>query len=241
MKRLFSIAAALMLLIAAVMPAAALDFDPYRADVSWESEKAPEGTVWLDILIKLPESDEAYTDFGAPPRRIKRGYLDKSENTVYEYESLNVNADSEIACYDKDGYVSMTCHYRGLRMMTVNGSEKDGYYNNVKQELDLYSGYCTTEELYEKYGSFRAAYVDQNGQVLGVANVFEEMYKPDEPYALVAQGGRLVFRISGTGFGDVIEKMLRYGLIAVLITVIAAAAAAVILLIRRKPDEDKGE
>ncbi|MBO6140908.1 MAG: hypothetical protein J6O40_03850 [Ruminococcus sp.] len=218
MKKLITVFAALIIGIIAAMPVYALDFDSFRADVSWAD--APEGTAYLDILIRLPKDDPGYTEFNAPPRRISRGYLDKDENAVYEYESLNIGESSEIARYSEDGYVSLACHYRGLRLMTINGNDKDGYFKQVKQELSLYrdSRFDLSPditELREKYGDFKAAYVDENGKVLGVTSECEVIYDAHEPYALVAEGDKLTFRIFGYGDPKTIGKMIMAAIIAV--------------------------
>lgn len=225
MKKLIAAFAALVFGIIAALPAHALDFDSFKADVSWAD--APEGTAYLDILIQLPEGSPEYTQFNAPPRRISKGYLDKAGNAVYEYESLNIDEGSEIALYSEDGYVSLTCHYRGLRLMTVNGSDKDGYYKQVRQELALYrdSRFDLTHditELYEKYGSFKAAYVDENGKVLGVTSECEAIYNAHEPYALVADGDKLTFRIFGFGDPKTIGKMIMAAIIAIGVLIVVS-------------------
>jgi len=225
MRKLITILAAIIFCTVTVMPANALDFDSFMADVSWGG--APEGTAYLDILIDLPKSDPQYTEFNSPPRRIARGYLDEAGNAVYEYESLNIDEGSEIALYSEGGYVSLTCHYRGLRLMTVNGSDKDGYFKQVKQELALYrdSRFDLSPditELYEKYGSFKAAYVDENGKVLGVTSECEAIYNSHEPYALIADGDKLTFRIFGFGDPKTIGKMIMAAIIAVGVLIIVS-------------------
>ena len=225
MKKLITVFAALIIGIIAAMPVYALDFDSFRADVSWAD--APEGTAYLDILIRLPKDDPGYTAFNSPPRRILGGYLDKDENAVYEYESLNIGESSEIASYSEGGYVSLACHYRGLRLMTINGNDKDGYYKQVKQELSLYRDsrfdfYPDITELYEKYGDFKAAYVDENGKVLSVTSECEVIYNAHEPYALVAEGDKLTFRVFGYGDTKTIGKMIMAAIIAVGVMIIVS-------------------
>ena len=225
MKKLISAFAALVFGIVAALPAHALDFDSFKADVSWAD--APDGTAYLDILIQLPEDSPEYTQFNAPPRRISKGYLDEAGNAVYEYESLNIDEGSEIALYSEGGYVSLTCHYRGLRLMTVNGNDKDGYFKQVKQELALYrdSRFDLSPditELYEKYGGFKAAYVDENGKVLGVTSECEAIYDADDPYALIADGDKLTFRIFGYGDPKTIGKMIMAAIIAVGVLIVVS-------------------
>ena len=241
MKRISALLVVLAVSVLAAFAVSALDFDCRKADVSWEN--APEGTAYLDILIKLPEDDAAYTAFNSPPRRISRGYLDKEDRSVYEYESLNINSDSGIAKYSSGGYVSMTCHYRYLRTMTVSGSDEDGYFDRVKQRLELYADTAPDiESVYKKYGDLKAAYVDKDGRVLGVTDSFAVIYDSTEPYALVADGGKLTFRIFGSGvstytldrFGGTVK--LAYAALAI------AVLSALVMLIkciagRKEPEQ----
>lgn len=241
MKRVLALLSVLAVSVLLAVSAAALDFDPYKADVSWDN--APEGTAYLDILIKLPEDDAAYTSFNAPPRRIAKGTIDKEERAVYEYESLNITSESEIAKYQNGGYVSMTCHYRYLRTMTISGNDKEGYFDRVKQKLELYAGTAPDlTDIHKKYGDLKAAYVDQNGKVLGVTDSFEVMYDKSEPYALVADGGKLTFRIFGSGtFSGIIERFGGAVKLAYTALIIATVSALVILIKhiagRKEPDE----
>ena len=81
MRKLITILAAIIFCTVTVLPAHALDFDSFRADVSWGG--APEGTAYLDILIDLPKSHPQSTQINPPPRRISKGYLDTPANAGY--------------------------------------------------------------------------------------------------------------------------------------------------------------
>lgn len=153
---------------------------------------APEGTAYLDILVKLPESSEDYVDFakweGCPKilidireitEAVDYGNGNFSERSRLDpiYEDANITSDSEIVRYNEDKYISLSAHYRGCRGFK-------SYYLDGRSEcfinLDMGDAgvpgadfdLCPDDfwKISKHYGDLKAAYVDKNGNVLGVTN-----------------------------------------------------------------------
>lgn len=53
------------------------------------------------------------------------------------------------------------------------------------------------DRIFDRYGGFRAAYVDENGNVLGVTEPAVRVYDAALPAALIADGNTLTFRAHG--------------------------------------------
>ncbi|MBD5114931.1 MAG: hypothetical protein HDT46_06955 [Ruminococcaceae bacterium] len=173
----------------------ALDFDPYRFMLGFEN--APEGTVYIDVLIKMDTDDENYVLFTVPPKRLLREYIENG-NTQWEYENLNIDSDSEIAKFNSDGYISMSLHYRYVSELEIldNKNSLDNIYENVPSLLKLDGGE-KVEELNKRYGDFKAAYVDENGKVLGITVVSRTKYNHKGGYGIFGNGDHLTFQIFG--------------------------------------------
>ena len=159
------------------------DFSPYQMELSFEN--APEGTVYIDPLIKIESSDENYTNFTAAPIIVK--YNNDHSRT---YTSLNITVDSEIATFNKDGYISMSLHLKNceLKIYKANGS----YHSACEFP---HEGSLEIDEIADNYGKFKAAYIDENGKVLGVTKAARYTYNASEPYALDSDSGKLTYRI----------------------------------------------
>lgn len=147
---------------------------------------APEGTAYLDPLVRIAEDDENYTDFVAPPQRPVITYDDGD----WEWEDFGVNEDSEITRLCEDGYVSLSQHYSwGLIQFNFEGRlylEFGGMNKNVD-----------TNRIFERYGGYRAAYVDERGNVLGITKPAVRVYDSVKPTAFIADGDELTFRVHG--------------------------------------------
>lgn len=162
-------------------------------------ENAPENTAYVDILIKLPENSEDYVDFAKwenPPQLNPIGYKEVTEQefdssgnvvhtitrtvTVYEKE-LSITPDSEIAKLNADGYVSLSVHYAGSRG-----------FRGTELNLSVHGG-SDIVDIKKRYGKFKAAYVDENGNVLGITKAARTRYNPKEASSFSAKGDKLIF------------------------------------------------
>lgn len=199
MKRFFALISVMLTMLFVVpLSAYAIAFDRKECDLSFSS--APKGTAYIDILVKMDENDENYVPFNVPPRfYTERFYNQQTQCTDFRYEDLQINADSEIARYNKDGYVSLLSHYRYAESLTIYDSphNKDGCYADMSAQFYISREGMDIEELANKYGGFRVAYVDENGRVLGVTGKAKKSYDMNSPFSLNADGESLEFVIWG--------------------------------------------
>lgn len=165
-------------------------------DVSYISlyyDNAPSGTCYMDVLIKNEPDDEYYTDFNAPPRILKGTKVDKTKYIRENiYSDLPVTADSEIARYNDEGYISASLHLSNAKMEISS----DEYVASIGESEpcsslsfhDIDSGW-----LYEKYRDAKIAYVDENGNILSVSKKAKKDWDLDKGYAFMADGNNLTF------------------------------------------------
>lgn len=157
------------------------NYDPHLVKLAFEN--APEGTVYIDPLIKIDSSDENYVEFAAAPKVVKY-----NNGKIISERALNIDADSEIARLNADGYVSMPLHYK---------------YSDGVEIYDDYICFLTAdtteniEDIRRGYGEFKAAYVDENGRVLGITDAAGCSYDRSEPYTLTADDNKLSYNICG--------------------------------------------
>ncbi|MDE6726698.1 MAG: hypothetical protein K2J80_02025 [Oscillospiraceae bacterium] len=90
--------------------------------------------------------------------------------------SMNIDENSEIALLNDDGYVSFIMHGFGGYDITV--------YEDGRIILSSAGGF---------YGDFKAAYVDENGNVLRITEPAKQKYNGREFNTLSANGDRAVF------------------------------------------------
>lgn len=207
-KTIISIVSALVLMLSLPITAFALDIDTYYAEI--EFTNAPEGTAYMDILVKMDESDENYTEFTCPPRYKKNDYLET------EYKYLQIDKDSEIATLNDDGYISLSLHYKDAEFMTVN--KVAGYRSTFSL---LYDPQTKVDfwELRSVYGDFKAAYVDENGNVLGITGVAEITYERYTAYEFMADGDDLTLRAPGHSASEaslILLKIMGIGLLIII-------------------------
>ncbi|MDE6727871.1 MAG: hypothetical protein K2J80_08025 [Oscillospiraceae bacterium] len=203
-------------------------------------ENAPEGTAYLDILVKLKPSSNNYVDFaelGMPPKIVtewsEETYTvqdkDGKEETRTKYEpvwkELNITPDSEIAQFSENGYVSLSVHLKGVKGFYYYA------YSNKKVENRLILGEWFAgwdlKKLINHYGKFKAAYVGENGEVLGVTGKSAVRYRHGDPCKFSANGSKLTLTL----FGDPAWKPFLF-----LLSFYGEPVAIVMLIIiNRKP------
>ncbi len=170
------------------------DFGDFEPRITYEN--APENTAYVDILVKLPESSENYVDFAKwkyyPQRLVDYHYLvteavvDENGNVTTRthgdpiLEDISITPDSEIARLNDDGYVSLSVHYKSC----------EGFSDYAHL---LLSEKMTIGEITRRYGKFKAAYVDENGSVLGITETSHTRYDPKKPSSFSADGDTLIF------------------------------------------------
>lgn len=173
-------------------------------------ENAPEGTAYLDILVKMKPSSNNYVDFAEwemPPKIItgwsEEAYIvqDKDGNEHSEtklepiWKELSITPDSEIARYNDNGYVSLSVHLKEFK----------GFYSYAHSDQtvthrliwDGMRGDLYLTKLIKQYGKFKAAYVGENGEVLSVTGKSSVRYKHFDQCEFSANGNELALTIWG--------------------------------------------
>ncbi len=178
MKKLYALLCAAVMTLAAPLTAHAVThYDPAEAHLTYTG--APEGTVYMDILVKMDKDDPYYTEYTYPPQ-------------YGPGDTLPISSDSEICQYNTDGYISLSLHHiKAPPMTVVQEGETIFKMNSVADES------CDFIDMSIEYGNFRAAYVDGEGNVLGVTNESVTEYSMDTPYGLEADGDSLIFHRHG--------------------------------------------
>jgi hypothetical protein len=182
MKKIPALFTAAIMAFSMALPVSAVKHeDPAVAYITYAD--APEGTVYTDILIKLPTDDESYTDFTQSPEVCKDGAKGGT--------SLGITADSEIAKYSEDGYISLSLHHNKALTLCIY-SDKE-----VLKMATSKINSCDFIDLSINYGAFKAAYIDGEGNILGVTSPSETAYSMDTPYGFNADGDSLTFQRHG--------------------------------------------
>lgn len=192
----------------------------------------PEGTAYIDPLVKLDEGDEHYEYFTMPPQILVPIHSEYDEGEDWEFQKYNVTEDSEIARLRRDGFVSLSLHYTPHANVQFN-AEKGTY-------LVFYGAEASDNinEIFEKYGGLRAAYVDENGNVLGVTDRAVRVYDNTLPGTLIADGNTLTLVVNG------LPKWQAAVLSAITLAefaLIAALGVLLLILIMKKllPEQEK--
>lgn len=221
MKKILSCAFVFLILLLFIPTSKiyALDFCPWHIELSFEN--APEGTVYIDLLIKMDKDDENYVEFTAPPKRLIREY-EENGNTQREFENLNIDSESEISKLSSNGYISMSLHYKYVSELEIldNKNSEQNIYKNTPSSLYLREGEKIVD-LHKRYGSFKAAYVDENGSVLGITAISRTKYNHRDGYGIFGNGENLTFQIFGfsplTVFAAIAVPLAVFALIIYLI------------------------
>lgn len=157
----------------------------------FEPMNAPKETAYVDVLIKMDDEDPNYVDFTMSPKRFKEEYIDGC-GWHEEYVELPITSESEIAKWNEDGYVSLTLHHKDIREFKIKEryEKEDGSYVTIIEGLDVIG-----RDIYGKYHNVKAAYVDEEGNVLKVTEKSTRKYIGDDSYYLVVDGDSVVFKI----------------------------------------------
>lgn len=172
---------------------------------------APEGTAYIDPLIKLAADDEHYVEFTTQPLKAALVSTAEFDMSDWVWEPLGIDENSEITRLCEDGFVSLSMHFIPNSDVKL---DRDGRTYLVLNER--------SDRIFDKYGGFRAAYVDENGNVLGITEPAVRVYDNIHPAALIANGNTLTFRVHG------IPKWQSAILTAITIAEFAVIAALII-------------
>ena len=114
-------------------------------------ENAPADAVYFDILIEITPQDEEYSAFNSQQNAI--------------------SADSQIALYNEDGYMSLSFHYKKLEyadMEIIYPYFRMDYYN---QSIDKVSQ------------TIKVALLDRNGNILQISDAISTTPETTDEFA----------------------------------------------------------
>ena len=206
--KLILIAAIIVLPIVFIITLAGVweeDLDDSAPSIKFEN--APENTAYVDILVKLPESSKDYVDFAE---------WDNPPQTLVGYEDIAITPDSEIAKLNDDGYVSLSVHYRNSKGFSKTGIQLDDAITDIN----------------ERFGKFKAAYVDNCGNVLNITKASRTRFDPKNPSGFILNGDALTFRRSSLSPLQII--LLSVSLIGEPLAVIALIVCIVLSRLQNK-------
>lgn len=154
-KRISVIFLIAALLLTAVLPLRASANSPASAPwYTFELRNAPEGTVYMDLLIDLEETDAHYSQLA-------------EENVPKDFTE-----NAEIITYCEDGFRSYTFHYRGARSkIRLDYNNEVTFFidsTNVYDE-EAYTNAERHQEDIESRGKIRLAMLDAQGNILHVS------------------------------------------------------------------------
>ncbi len=112
----------------------------------------PEGTVWVDMLVKLPETDEKYVSL--VEKNLPKGLPE----------------DSQIITFAEEDYRSYTLHYKDALSVTKVGisSRVKFFTTGASRENENTVRFDHADEIFRR-GKIRLAMVDRNGGILKVS------------------------------------------------------------------------
>lgn len=171
---------------------------PLSVDISFKN--APENTAYVDLLARIDTVD--YVPFTAPPKRYTGYTTDENGKKQATYELLNIDENSGIARLNDDGFVSVSLHHDDAGIsIRENGS------------IYIYTwiGTLPIPSAPNADCSFKAAYVDENGNVLGITDLAEQRYTGSSGYNISADGSGLVLGYPGRPFW--VKKLAFYFLL----------------------------
>ena len=106
------------------------------------AQNAPEGTVYMDILIELDPQNNQYTEFN----------IGNAPN--------GINAESPIAAYNEDGYMSLSFHYAGVS-------------SDMEVESPLFRMGSVGQSIDNVSKTVKAVFLDKDGNILKISEVVD--------------------------------------------------------------------
>ena len=213
-KKITCALASAVMMIMCSMPAFAWDMDMGYADLTFSN--APEGTTYIDILVPIFRA-RSYFD---GTHDIKLTFIKKLRTKdSYKEETVEktIGKNSEIAKYvDEDGFISLSAHtdlVKGLVSYGIFRNEKtfdkaddtygyqicfsdSDYYCRQQHDKGNYNyKRWDVDDINNTFKEFKAAYIDEKGNVLGVTKEFE-VKKKDCQHTFIADGDKLTLVIN---------------------------------------------
>lgn len=204
------------------MNALAMGLGTAEWEINIEYKNAPEGTVFADLLFPKKEDDRYYPDANSH-------IIDETDVCYSVYAEglssesgnlLNLDKDCGLAKYD-DGYTSCM-----MRRYFVKGNTSKSGSSKLRFPVA-----CNTDnnEVFEYYGSFKVAYCDGKGNVLGVTEPVKiKPVKVNCLYEIKADGTKADYHVKKDGSVNLVRIV--WALIIVVPVLIVLIITMVIFL-----------
>ena len=217
MKRLF---VAILACVILTMSAFARPLS-YRFACEVEADKMPQGTVYVDMLIPLSEEDSEYSFFN-------------KENG----EKYGIEEDSEIATYNRDGFLSYTFRKKSARAkikpFIIREDLVNPYIEFLSDEESCDGEDLTVGDFGEKYKNARFAYINADGKILGITNEID-FWRDDsyESISITLSGRQAVCEVDQNDVLIIMTLFIIFAVFAIPILVIAFVLKLIISRIKR--------
>ncbi|MCM1316055.1 MAG: hypothetical protein NC205_03300 [Prevotella sp.] len=124
-----------------------------------KSYNLPEEAVYMDMLISMNENDESYTVF--------------NEENMKQY-----NFDARVlSSYNKEGFISMSCHYNNnFTKMKILDNNTGSYHNSFVLDKNSNGGLVANNlrvhEIFSENRQFCIALLDKDGNIIQCSKTF---------------------------------------------------------------------
>lgn len=138
---------------------------------------APEGTAYVDLLLKDMKNDSTAVDYNEEYEKYMGG------------DRAGLKRDCGLAKYNEDGYTSMTLRHNFVMYYDTNSEE--AAYSQMKMK---------THDIFNEHRYVRLAYCDSKGEIIGVTNEIKVPYNDflaPVMYNFSGDGEKLSFRFGG--------------------------------------------
>ncbi len=124
-----------------------------------ESLELPDEAVYMDMLISMNENDESYTPFN------------EENMKQYDFDTTSISK------YNKEGFISMSCHYNNnFTKMKILYNNRWGYHNSFVLDKNSNGGLVANNLRVDKIlgedRQFRIALLDKNGSIIQLSEPF---------------------------------------------------------------------
>ncbi|MBD5129315.1 MAG: hypothetical protein HDT43_05270 [Ruminococcaceae bacterium] len=148
-------------------------------------KNAPENTAYVDLLVEMDTDDSKYVQFTEPPR--KRTGTTPDGSAVYE--TLNIDENSAVTTLNDDGLVSFSLHCGESTGVLI--------LDNGSMQFTTRNYFMPIPGVPDDDARIKAAYIDKNGNVLGITDLAKSRYVGGSDYVLKADSDRLVIGYPG--------------------------------------------
>lgn len=125
-----------------------------------KSYNLPEEAVYMDMLISMNEDDESYTVF--------------NEENMKQY----IFDARVLSSYNKDGFISMSCHYNNnFTKMKILDNNTGSYHNSFVLDKNSNGGLVANDiriyKILSENRQFRIVLLDKDGNIIQLSKPFK--------------------------------------------------------------------